>query len=85
MCAAGHRCVLGAVGEGQQVAHGDEGVVEGLDGRDPLVGVQREHLLQQVDALPAVRLLRQHVRPIQVGHVHLQHVCVCVCGGGGVK
>ena len=74
--------VLGAVGEGQQVAHGDEGVVEGLDGRDPLVRVQREHLLQQVDALPAVRLLRLHVRPVQVGHVHLQHVAE---GGGDLK
>ena len=66
-------CVLGAVGEVQQVAHGDKGVVEGLHGRDALVGVQRQHLLQQVDELPAVRLLRQHVRPVQGGHVHLQH------------
>ena len=64
--------LLGAVGEVQQVGHGHKGVCQGLHGRDALVCVQRQHLLQEVDELPPVRLLRQHVRPLQVrGHVHL--------------
>ena len=53
--------------------HGDEGVVQGLDWSDSLIGVYGQHLLQQVDELPPVRLLHQHVTPFQIcGHVHLQ-------------
>lgn len=54
------------------MCHGDEGVVQSLHGRDPLVRVQRQHLLQQVYELPPVGLLSQDVRPLQVGHVHLR-------------
>lgn len=54
------------------MCHGDEGVVQSLHGRDPLVCVQRQHLLQQVYELPPVGLLSQDVCPLQVGHVHLQ-------------
>lgn len=51
--------------------HGDEGVAQSLHGRDPLVCIQRQHLLQQVDELPPVGLLRQDVGPLQARHVHL--------------
>lgn len=64
--------LLRAVREVQQVCHGDKGVVESLHGRDALVGVQRQHLLQQVYELPPVGLLCQDVRPLQVGHVDLR-------------
>lgn len=68
-----YELVLRAVGEIQEVGHGDEGVVERLDGGDPLVGVDGQHLGQQVDELPAVGLLRQHVAALQVRrHVHLE-------------
>lgn len=52
--------------------HGNEGVVERLHGRYPLVCVQSQHLLQQVDEFPSVSLLCQDVRPLQARHVHLQ-------------
>ena len=48
-------------------------MVQGLDWSDSLIGVYGQHLLQQVDELPPVRLLHQHVTPFQIcGHVHLQ-------------
>lgn len=40
---------------------------EGFSGRDPFVGVQAEHALQEVYELSSVGLLGQHVRPLQVG------------------
>ena len=47
-------------------------MVERFDGRDPLVRVDGQHLGQQVDELPPVGLLRQHLGPLQVRrHVHL--------------
>lgn len=58
--------------EVQQVSHGDEGVVQSLHGRDPLVRIQRQHLLQQVYELPPVGLLCQDVCALQVCHVYLQ-------------
>lgn len=64
--------LLRAVREVQQVRHGDKGVVQSLHGRDALVCVQRQHLLQQVYELPPVGLLCQDVRPLQVAHVDLQ-------------
>ena len=58
--------------EVEEVVHGDEGVVEGLDGGDPLVRVDGQHLGQQVYELPAVCLLRQHLTAFQVRrHIHL--------------
>lgn len=48
------------------MAHGDEGVRQCLGGCDSLVSVQPEHPLQQVDELPPVRLLCQHVRALQL-------------------
>lgn len=64
--------LLRAVREVQQVCHGDKGVVQSLHGRDALVGVQRQHLLQQVYELAPVGLLRQDVGPLQGGHVDLE-------------
>lgn len=40
---AGH--LLCAVGKVEEVCHGDEGVVQGLDRSDPLVGIDGQHLL----------------------------------------
>lgn len=57
--------------EVQQVRHGNEWMVQRLHGGDPFVGVECQHLLQQVDELPSVGLLRQDVSPLQVCHVHL--------------
>lgn len=56
--AANELHLLRAVREVQQVRHGDEGVVQSLHWRDALVGVQCQHLLQQVYELPPVGLLR---------------------------
>lgn len=60
------------MGEVEQVGHGHKGVVQSLHRRDPLIGVQSEHLLQQVNELPPVRLLCQDVSSLQTGHVHLR-------------
>lgn len=56
-----------------QVAHCDKRVAESFRGRDPFVGVQAEHALQEVYKLSSVGLLGQHVRPLQVrGQVDLE-------------
>ena len=57
--------------EVEQMGHRHKGVVERLHGGDPLVSIQSEHLLQQVDELPPVCLLCQDVRPLQTSHVDL--------------
>lgn len=58
--------LLCAVREVEEVRHGNKGVVERFDGGDPLVCVNGEHLGQQVNELPPVRLLGEHVAPLQV-------------------
>lgn len=69
---ASQRDLLGAMGEVQQVCHGDKGVVQRLDGGDSFVRVDCQHLRQQIYELPSVCLLCQHVTSLQVRrHVHL--------------
>lgn len=55
-----------------EVAHCDKGVPQSLCGRDPLVSIQSQHPLQEVDKLTPIRFLSQHVGPLQVRrHVDL--------------
>lgn len=51
------RNLLGAVGIIHQVTHGNKRVTESFSGRDPFVGVQAEHALQEVYKLSSVGLL----------------------------
>ena len=61
------------MGEVQQVRHGNEGVTDGIEGRDAGVGVDRQHPGQQVDELPPIRLLHQYITVIEITwHVHLR-------------
>lgn len=62
--------------EVEQVRHGNEGVVQRLHGRDSLVRVEGQHLLQQVYELAAVGLLCQDVAALQGRHVDLQKFSV---------
>lgn len=58
--------LLGAVGIIHEVAHCDEGVTQSFCGCDPFVGVQTQHPLQEVDKLPSISFLSQHVGPFQM-------------------
>lgn len=71
-CSAAVRRSLCAVGEVQQVGHSNKWMVERLNGRDPFICVDGQHLGEQVDELSPVCLLRQHVTALQLcAHVHL--------------
>lgn len=55
------------------MAHSDERMRQGLAGSDSFISVESQHPFQQVDELPPVGLLRQHVRALQVrGQIDLE-------------
>ncbi len=58
--------LLGAVGIIHEVAHCDKGVTQSFCRRDPFVGIQTEHPLQEVYKLSSISFLSQHVRPLQM-------------------
>lgn len=55
------------------MAHRDKRMRQGLAGSDSLIRVEPQHPFQQVDELPPVGFLRQHVRALQVrGQIDLE-------------
>lgn len=67
------KSLLRAVRKIQQMAHSDKRVRQGLAGSDSFISVEPQHPFQQVDELPPICLLSQHVRALQVrGQIDLE-------------
>lgn len=49
-----------------EVTHCHKRVTQSFRGCDPLVGIQAEHTLQQVDKLSSISFLSQHVSSLQM-------------------
>lgn len=65
MCPTEHH-LLGAVRIIYEVTHCDKRVTQSFCGCDPLVGIQAEHTLQEVNELSSISFLSQHVSSLQM-------------------